>query len=233
MSASAQTMQDLKACQNAASDPDRAIPACTAFIRTGRTVNGQALPVAARSSITFLRGWAHFIREEGEPSIADFTAALASNPSQATVLTFRGYAHLRLKDFSSGMADLNRAVEIAGQTKIKAAEASLGLRTRAVVYLMQHDFDRALSDVNKAIAVNPKDGYAYFTRAELEQYRGEDEKANADYASAMKLAPADAKMFAGYKEFEGAWRDYLKDIQDSGDYANWSGPPLELYRNSK
>jgi len=97
---------------------------------------------------------------------------------------------------------------------------------------MQHDFDRAVSDVNKAIALDPRYAFAYFTRAELEQYKGEDEKADADYASAMKLDPKNAKTFAGYQQFEGAWRDYLKDIQDSGDYANWSGPPLELYRNS-
>jgi tetratricopeptide (TPR) repeat protein len=228
MPARAQTTRDLKACQvqNALSHPDRAIPACTAFISSGRTVDGRPAPAAALSSITLVRGLAHFVKEEYKPAISDFTLALPSSPDKAAVLILRARAHLPLKDFSSAMEDISRAIQANGKQSDKPAI----LYARGFAYFMQHDYEPALSDLNAAIALNPRDASSFFIRAELYQYKGEDEKAAADYTSAMKLDPSNAKMFAGYREFEGAWRDYLKDIQETNDYANWSVPPLNAYR---
>ena len=225
---SAQTMRDIKACQSAASDPDRAISSCTVFIRTRRSVDGRPLPEAVLSNLAFLRGLAYLTKEEARPAIADFSLALPSAQANqvAALLELRAKAHLLLKEFSSAIADLDRAVENAKQTVIKAESLNL----RAAAYIMQHDYGRALSDLDALIALDPKYGQAFFTRAQLYQYKGQSEKADADYALAIKLDPANAKLYAGYKELDRAWIEYLKDIQQTNDYGNWSAAPFDAYQ---
>ncbi len=36
---------------------------------------------------------------------------------------------------------------------------------------------------------------------------------------------------ANWTSLDAAWTEYLREIQTAGDFANWSGPPLDLYNN--
>jgi cytochrome c-type biogenesis protein CcmH/NrfG len=67
------------------------------------------------------------------------------------------------------------------------------------------DYDHAVSDFNEALRLSPKDPYA----------------------------KTGLQTVAMTRKINSQWERYLQEIQNDGDYANWSGPPLEVFRNEK
>lgn len=110
---------------------------------------------------------------------------------------------------------------------------------RAVGYLKKNDLDHALADLNAAIRIDPSQsesyGYRGLAYVNLKQY----DRARADFTEALRLNPKYAfarnwlQSIELSKQMDTRWERYLQEIQDERDYANWSAPPLELYRNAK
>jgi tetratricopeptide (TPR) repeat protein len=148
----------------------------------------------------------------------------------------------------------NFALIIAGCTALiaygetdpaKLADAYL-LRGRANANLMK--FAEARADYDQSIQVLPINSGALQNRAILSENENRYESALADY----ELALTQAKAFHGPNptqealswqnilqqgatrlrqrvDLEVRWRSYLAGIQQQDDYANWSGPPSDLY----
>jgi Tfp pilus assembly protein PilF len=76
---------------------------------------------------------------------------------------------------------------------------------RAVGYINKKDYDRASADLRDAIRLDPS---AVIAKQTLQ---------------AIELT----------KQMDSRWESYLLEIQNDHDFANWSGPPLEIYRNAK
>jgi tetratricopeptide (TPR) repeat protein len=71
-----------------------------------------------------------------------------------------------------------------------AAEPSEGMyRMRAILYRSERNFDDALSDLNKAIAMQPKDPMSLLQRAELALDRDDVKAAKEDFRAALQAAP--------------------------------------------
>ena len=225
--ADAQTVQDFRTCQQAMTSPDKAIPACTVLIKTGRGAGGR-LPALALASILGIRGVAYSTKGQPALAIADYTAALALGQAtaKADLLNLRGSAYVTLNDLPSALADYGQALEAA---KAKPTQAEI-MSNRSYIYILQRKYALALSDLNKAIAMAPNLAAAYSKRAMLYSVMGEDQKASADYGTAIRLDPKTAQAYATEKERDQIWIDYLKDIQDTDDYVNWSAPPLDALR---
>jgi Tfp pilus assembly protein PilF len=66
----------------------------------------------------------------------------------------------------------------------KDSESYIG---RALFYVDQQNFDKAITDFSKAIEVNPRDWYSYYTRGFLYWKQGEKAKADADCQKAKDL----------------------------------------------
>jgi hypothetical protein len=62
---------------------------------------------------------------------------------------------------------------------------------------------------------------------------GDAARARADFKKAVDLQPSSAAALREDAEATEVWVRYLKEIQDEGDYANWSGPPLDAYRSAR
>jgi tetratricopeptide (TPR) repeat protein len=119
----------------------------------------------------------------------------------------------------------------------KALWAATSLR--GVGYFKKNDLDHALTDLSAAIRIDPSQsesyGYRGLVYVNLKQY----DRARADFSEALRLSPN--YTFARNwlqsldlsKQMDTRWARYLQEIQDERDYANWSAPPLELYRNAK
>jgi tetratricopeptide (TPR) repeat protein len=60
------------------------------------------------------------------------------------------------------------------------------------VYADQGDFDRAIADETRAIAISPKFAWSYFQRGLVSLYAGSLPKARADLIQASALNPKDA-----------------------------------------
>ena len=101
--------------------------------------------------------------------------------------------------------------------KLKLANAYYN---RGSAYDDEGEFDRAIQDYDKAIKLNPKDGWAYNNRGIAYRKKGEFDRALRDYDMAIKLNPKDADIYnnrgiayAKKGEFDRAITDYDKAIR--------------------
>jgi tetratricopeptide (TPR) repeat protein len=63
------------------------------------------------------------------------------------------------------------------------------MRHRGASYAKKGDYGQALADLSRAIALNPKDGKAYFVRGAVHRVSGNRELAIEDYQQAMRADP--------------------------------------------
>ncbi len=120
-------------------------------------------------------------RNDVEGAVADLEVVLLKDPTNQAVA---GAAVQKL-------IELNR-VEDAIQliTRLLAASPSEGMyRMRAILYRSEQKLDEALSDLNKAIAMQPKDPVSLLQRAELALDRDDVKSAKDDYRAARQIAP--------------------------------------------
>ena len=73
---------------------------------------------------------------------------------------------------------------------------------RGVAYAKKGEYDKAITDYNKAIELNPEYARAYYNRGNAYAEKGEHDKATADYNKAIEIDPE-------YKSVIG-----LKNLQD-------------------
>jgi tetratricopeptide (TPR) repeat protein len=58
---------------------------------------------------------------------------------------------------------------------------------RGCAFYDDHQYDKAIADYTKAISINPKFADGYIGRAYAYAKKGEDHKADADFAEAKRL----------------------------------------------
>jgi tetratricopeptide (TPR) repeat protein len=225
---SAQTISDLKTCQNASGDPDQQIRACNIFLQTRRAVGGRPAPMNGLSAIASLRGGARMKKGEIDRAIADYDLGLALYPANYALYGLRGLAYHRKGDRVHAIDDYSKAIRLIKQPIV----LSESLAYRGMMYMEARDYGKAMSDLNEAIRVNPKNGEAFSVRGQVFAILGDQPRAEADYRSSSKVNP---KMKSSFEHFQGlnvAWLNYLKEIQDDDDFANWSSPPLDAFRRA-
>ncbi len=97
---------------------------------------------------------------------------------------------------------------------------------RGVAYDSKGEYDRAIEDYDKAIALNPNDASFYYNRGNTYDYKGEYDRAITDYDQAIaldpKLAPAYGNrglVYARKGENDRAIMDFNKAIALEPEYA--------------
>jgi Tfp pilus assembly protein PilF len=189
---------------------------------------------ATRQATPQSKEWQTCSNGSAEPGIA----------ACSTLIQTRMSGGKRLNSDDIGWAFGTRAFHYAIQGNYTLAMADVGesirLRTpknlmfayyvRGLIYQNQSDHLRAIADFTKAVEINPKSDVAFAARAKSRLILGDAEHGNADYESAILARPDSRARYEMEKDFMVDWLQYLKEIQDAGDHANWSAPPLEAYR---
>jgi tetratricopeptide (TPR) repeat protein len=157
-------------------------------------------------------------------------------PKQARggMLELRANAYTKKGEQDLAIADYNSAIRL----NIKKYEYEFYLN-RGNNYFNKKDYERANADYDESIRQNPKFPLAYVNRGNVYTVQGDYGRANADYAEALRIDPKNAATLRAiqsaklFSKMDATWIRYLQEIQDDRDYANWSGPPVEIFRNAK
>lgn len=79
-----------------------------------------------------------------------------------------------------------------GSGKLSAAERAQAHRSRGAEWANKGDFDRAISDYDAALRIDPKLADAYHYRGSAWAHKGNPDRAIADFDAALRLNPKDS-----------------------------------------
>ena len=85
---------------------------------------------------------------------------------------------------------------------------------RGIEWAAKGDYDRAITDYDTAIRINPGNGDAFYNRASAWGNKGDHDRAIADYDAAIRLNPKDAASYNGRAYERVAKGDYARAIAD-------------------
>jgi tetratricopeptide (TPR) repeat protein len=130
------------------------------------------------------RGSALFWMEEYQRAMADFTTALKLDPKSSwKSYELRARCRSELGDFKAAVTDISNAIKVEKDPHNKA----FLFKERATYYINLGQPDKAIADVDSAIATRPKEYYNYSRRAALYASLHQYQKAVEDYSTAIKL----------------------------------------------
>ena len=162
-------------------------------------------------------------REEGNyaAAISDFEQAVRIDPDNASLWNHLCSTRVAAKQYKLAIKACDQALTLS--TKYVYA---LGNRADAKTYLL--DYDGAMVDINRAIALNPTYTYGYQQRGWLNIYKKDGDllQSSKDFHQLLKLSPNNSSAMAGLgyvqiqlKDAHGAIRWYDKAIALSPNYA--------------
>lgn len=111
-------------------------------------------------------------------------STLEALPEFAPAFAARG-ALLAEHDQAAALVNLNRAIQLDPR--------SPALKTRALMHLSEGKYDEAISDLDRAIAIDGKDAVAFLNRGSIHAERGDLERSIQDSTRAIELKPDSAK----------------------------------------
>lgn len=159
------------------------------------------------------RGLALVKKRDYRRAIADFTEAIARDPSAAFLaLTDRANTYESISEYDEAIEDYGRAIQL--NPSYTAAYFN-----RAEVRYVRGEYDDAIEDYSHAIALKPDYAGAYNNRGIAYQAKQEIDKALADFGTAIRLDPYDAvtlanrgTIYAAIGEFDRAVADFSSAI---------------------
>ncbi len=123
---------------------------------------------------------------EYKKSIADYDRALQMNPRDIAARINRAVCYEGLRQFQKAIAEDTVALQMVSQS---SEFLPLLYGNRGFHYLLAGKYKQALEDINRALALNPHDDYAYINRALTHCLTGEKKKADADIQKVLLLTP--------------------------------------------
>jgi tetratricopeptide (TPR) repeat protein len=132
--------------------------------------------------IHYFRGLAYFNKGEYDKAIADYDEAIHLDPSVDLLYYDRGVAYLDKGECDKAIADFSEAIRLAPK---EAKWASYSARAKA--YFNKSEYDRAIADCTEAIRLNQEYAEAYYNRGVTYEKKGDQAKAEADFAKAKEL----------------------------------------------
>lgn len=126
------------------------------------------------------RGISRFEKSDFDGAIADFTQAIELHGHELEFCYyFRGIALYRRGRLADAIADLSKAITLKQHPRFYADRGNL--------LGQKGDFEGALSDLNRAIELEPKYAKAYGDRGIVRVIRGEDAAAELDFKKCFEL----------------------------------------------
>lgn len=130
-------------CQGPAENPHIRAANCDLAIRLGGLSREQMIVAL------FNRGQAHLTLEKPGDALPDFDAVLKLSPDDRDGLMIRAITRRQLKDLDGALEDFNRL------ETLKYAPAAQLYLNRSMVYHLKGEQEKTLSDLRKALALDP------------------------------------------------------------------------------
>eukprot|EP00667_Euglena_gracilis_P001356 EG_transcript_1355 len=119
---------------------------------------------------------------EAEQDLSQAIEAAPSTKSSLDVLQARAYLRaVHLGDTSGALDDLDEALEVSPN--------SIAFNNRAMVYMSMEQYDKAITDLNEAINLDPREGKFYFNRAMIKEKWNDTAGALEDFGQALRRSP--------------------------------------------
>jgi tetratricopeptide (TPR) repeat protein len=167
-------------------------------------------------------GSAHFQAGELEAALADVNKSIELNPRNVDAYVLRILVRNKQNPDANHLEDLDKIIELA-----PSAPATEGYYVARSNYRARRlQWNDALDDMNKAVALNPETPQNYNFRSYIYLMKGDLGQARADYEKGLKLNPAlpspfvrRAYAYCQARHFDVALADYDKAIEWKADYA--------------
>jgi tetratricopeptide (TPR) repeat protein len=192
------TMEDLLGCR---ANLRLAVTACSGILRI---CNARCLPISIASFsimlcivLTGTAADAQVSNETASAELMDAAAQIKEHPHDPAGYNVRGLMYSYLGDWPESMADFNEAIALEEKQLVANRNngiALIGIKhrlslsyvSRARVFVMSHEQEKALLDLNRAIALQPADPTYFKTRADLYVRLGRNDLAAKDREAEMK-----------------------------------------------
>jgi Tfp pilus assembly protein PilF len=119
---------------------------------------------------------------------------------------------------ASSEDDSSKAVKICtavlSQRGMTGARRAIVLGNRGLAYFKSDDLDRALTDLNHALDIDPRYIFAYDNRGDVWRKRGDLARAIADYTKALQIDPGFTTSYLGRGRAYEALNDMVKARDD-------------------
>lgn len=188
--------------------------------QTAKLLMDRALQIRSdEAKLWHLRGMAQRRLDNLDDAISDFNRAISLSLDYPYSYYERGAAYDAKRDALKAIEDETRAIKLAGDDP--AADKFFQERGTAYMRLgsrLNDDglWDKAKRDFDEAIRRNPKNGWAFASRAEILLRRHQNQNAVADCNHALKLLPSSEHAWilnirADAKQALGDARSALRD----------------------
>ena len=185
-----------------------------------------------------------FHKEKPELALADLDRAIQLDASDPNLLVYRASLNRQRHKYKESLAEMDRAVKmrpddselfLASVLIMTASGESRAAREALTARLKQHpdrelaykcyltlaaiDVGRwrtsnSISDIEKAIAIDPAKEGAYLMRSSLYYQRRLGRKAMDDLDTAVRVNPANAFSYEGRASIRYDWREYAAALAD-------------------
>ena len=129
----------------------------------------------------FQKAQEHDARQEYDQALKYYTIALEHDPKNYVLLNNRAAVYASMKDYEKSFLDLSKAIEYGGD------KFALPYIHRSALYFHSNQLDKALADINKAIAIDPKHAEAHWIRGVIYTAQNKDRQGEAERQKALQL----------------------------------------------
>ncbi len=159
------------------------------------------------SEIYHKEGLRHHNQGSFQLAVADYSAAISLNRSDARAYHYRGISNKRMENYRQAIDDCTRAIQLDSQN-------SRAYNERGAAHSFLGEYDEAIWDYTMAVRLDPVFAMAYRNRGSSHAHKGDWEDAVADYTTAIQLNHHDAKSLLKRSQAYAKLGDQAKSRED-------------------
>jgi len=193
----------------------------SALLKSPKYADAYLLRATVRTEIQNLEG-----------AIEDLSNVIRIDPGRAEAYYRRAMVYSDLgyhRDYC--LRDLSEAITLDSKQSRYYVERARIRASSINTYNGNREYDLAIDDINRAIAVEPRNGRLYYLRAGYKLKLEERDQALQDYSSAIELVPDNARFYSDRGLLYLVLENYEKSALDYRKAISLDPENPEYYRN--
>ena len=163
-------------------------------------------------------GRAAFDRNEFDLAIKEYTKVIQLDPSNENAYYVRGWVYAYKGNRDLAIMDFKKSISLCtNSVSTSSVSTSYSYRSLADIFLMETDYDSAISNYSIAVAYSPQFADAYAARGGAYYGKGESRMAIEDCNTAISLNPELAEAYIFRATAFAQLGDYGRAISDCSE----------------